>query len=101
MAAGAQPRPRAGAPVAALLVGGALFEFVTGILNIQYCYPFPFSFPQAHYYGAWVFIGAFVAHVALKLGTMRRALRTRRALAPLRTDLSATRPESGRVSPAT
>lgn len=61
----------------ALLVGGVLFEFVTGILNIQYWYVFRFDFVQAHYYGAWVFIGAFVAHVALKLGPMRAALRTR------------------------
>ncbi|MGI9185353.1 MAG: molybdopterin-dependent oxidoreductase [Solirubrobacteraceae bacterium] len=61
----------------ALLVGGILFELVTGILNIQYWYLFPFSFVQAHYYGAWVFTGAFVAHVALKFGTMRRSLRTR------------------------
>lgn len=61
----------------ALLVGGALFEFVTGILNIQYWYAFPFSFVQAHLYGAWVFIGAFLAHVILKFGTMRAALRTR------------------------
>ncbi|MDQ6775796.1 MAG: hypothetical protein M3071_06130, partial [Actinomycetota bacterium] len=59
----------------ALLVGGALFEFVTGILNIQYWYVFPFSFGQAHYYGAWVFIGAFIAHVTLKFRTMRRGLR--------------------------
>ncbi len=42
----------------ALLVGGALFEFVTGILNIQYWYAFKFDFTHAHYYGAWVFIGA-------------------------------------------
>ena len=61
----------------ALLVGGALFEFVTGILNIQYWYVFPFSFTQAHYYGAWVFIGAFIVHVCLKVGSMRRSLRTR------------------------
>jgi DMSO/TMAO reductase YedYZ molybdopterin-dependent catalytic subunit len=60
-----------------LLVGGVLFEFVTGILNIQYWYAFPFSFVQAHYYGAWVFIGAFLAHVSLKFGTMRRSLRMR------------------------
>lgn len=62
----------------ALLVGGALFEFVTGILNIQYWYAFPFSFVQAHYYGAWVFAGAFIAHVTLKFGTMRMSLRARR-----------------------
>ncbi len=61
----------------ALLVGGALFEFVTGILNIQYWYAFPFDFVQAHLYGAWVFIGAFLAHVIVKFGTMRTSLRTR------------------------
>ncbi len=61
----------------AMLVGGALFEFVTGIMNIQYWYAFKFDFPQAHYYGAWVFIGALVAHIPLKFGTMRRSLRTR------------------------
>jgi DMSO/TMAO reductase YedYZ molybdopterin-dependent catalytic subunit len=62
----------------ALLVGSALFEFVTGILNIQYWYAFKFDFTQAHYYGAWVFIGALLAHVPLKFGTMRRSLRTRK-----------------------
>jgi DMSO/TMAO reductase YedYZ molybdopterin-dependent catalytic subunit len=67
----------------ALLVGGALFEFVTGILNIQYWYAFKFDFPQAHYYGAWVFIGALVAHIPLKFGTMRRSLRTRAEVAAL------------------
>jgi len=61
----------------ALLVGSALFEFVTGILNIQYWYAFKFDFPQAHYYGAWVFIGALLAHIPLKFGTMRRSLRAR------------------------
>jgi DMSO/TMAO reductase YedYZ molybdopterin-dependent catalytic subunit len=61
----------------ALLVGSGLFEFATGIINIQYWYAFQFFFTQAHYYGAWVFIGAFLAHVTLKVGTMRRSLRTR------------------------
>jgi DMSO/TMAO reductase YedYZ molybdopterin-dependent catalytic subunit len=64
----------------ALLVGGALFEFVTGILNIQYFYAFKFNFTIAHYYGAWVFIGALIAHVTLKFGTMRSSLRTREEL---------------------
>ncbi len=64
----------------ALLVGSALFEFVTGILNIQYWYAFPFDFTQAHYYGAWVFIGALLAHIPLKLPTMRRSLALRKAV---------------------
>ena len=63
-----------------LLVGSLLFELVTGVLNIQYWYAFPFSFYTAHLYGGWVFIGAFVAHVVIKLPAMRRGLRTRAAL---------------------
>ncbi|MGI8430136.1 MAG: molybdopterin-dependent oxidoreductase [Solirubrobacteraceae bacterium] len=78
----------------ALLVGGALFEFATGILDIQYAYLFGFFFTTAHYYGAWVFTAAFLFHAAIKLGTMRRSLRAGRALGPLRENLSQTRPES-------
>ncbi|WP_329186943.1 molybdopterin-dependent oxidoreductase [Streptomyces sp. NBC_01428] len=62
-----------------LLVGGALFEFVTGVLNIQLDYIFPGSFYTLHFYGAWVFIAAFVTHAVLRvpmalrnLGAMRR-----------------------------
>ena len=76
-----------------LLVGGAVFELVTGILNIQLFYPWGFSFYTAHLYGAWVFIGAFVTHVALKLPTMVRALRARRLRTELRTGLAQTVPE--------
>jgi len=76
-----------------LLVGGILFEIVTGLLNIQYDYVFGFSFYAAHYVGAWVFIGGFVAHVALKLPHMWRALRSRSPGAELRTSVAATRPE--------
>jgi DMSO/TMAO reductase YedYZ molybdopterin-dependent catalytic subunit len=64
----------------ALLVGSTLFEFFTGILNIQYWYAFPFDFPQAHYYGGWVFIGAVIAHISVKLPVMRRSLRTRESV---------------------
>ncbi|MFB6441326.1 molybdopterin-dependent oxidoreductase [Streptomyces sp. NPDC056411] len=60
-----------------LLVGGALFEFVTGLLNIQLEYVFPGSFYPLHFYGAWVFIGAFAAHVALRMPRTVRALRER------------------------
>ncbi|GAA5030091.1 molybdopterin-dependent oxidoreductase [Streptomyces siamensis] len=58
-----------------LLVGGALFEFTTGILNIQLDYVFPGSFYPLHFYGAWVFFAAFVAHAVLKMPTALRALR--------------------------
>ncbi|MET7395161.1 molybdopterin-dependent oxidoreductase [Dactylosporangium sp. NPDC005572] len=87
-----------------LLVGGAIFEFVTGMLNIQLFYVFPGSFYTLHFYGAWVFIAAFAAHVALKLGRMTRSLRSRRIRDELRTDLAHTRPEpadrDGLVTPA-
>jgi DMSO/TMAO reductase YedYZ molybdopterin-dependent catalytic subunit len=76
-----------------LLVGGAVFEFVTGILNIQTYYKFPGSFYPLHFYGAWVFIAGFVVHVPLKLPTMVRALRSRSFWAEMRTNLANTRPE--------
>ena len=78
-----------------LLVGGAVFEFATGILNIQYYYVFPGSFYTLHYYGAWVFVSAFVAHVVIRLPILRRALHSRRLRDELRTDAAHTAPESG------
>ena len=59
-----------------MLVGGILFEIVTGVLNIQYDYIFGFSFYTAHYYGAWVFIAGFVIHIALKIPRMWAGLRS-------------------------
>ena len=76
-----------------MLVGGVLFEFATGILNIQNYYVFPFSFYTAHLYGAWVFIAGFVIHVTLKFPRMVRGLRSRSLRRELRTPLSQTRPE--------
>lgn len=76
-----------------LLVGGAVFEFATGILNIQLFYAFHFSFYTAHFYGAWVFIGAFAVHTALKIPTMVSALRSRSLRSELRTGADATEPE--------
>jgi DMSO/TMAO reductase YedYZ molybdopterin-dependent catalytic subunit len=76
-----------------LLVGGAVFQFATGILNIQLFYVFPFSFYPAHFYGAWIFLAALVVHVAVKLPTAARALRSRDFRRELRTGLADTRPE--------
>jgi DMSO/TMAO reductase YedYZ molybdopterin-dependent catalytic subunit len=76
-----------------LLVGGILFEIATGVLNVQYDYIFGFSFYTAHYYGAWVFLGAFVVHVTLKLPKMVRSLRSRSLRAELRTSIADTKPE--------
>lgn len=75
------------------LVGGALFEIVTGVLNIQYDYIFGFDFYTAHYWGAWVFIAGFVSHVCLKFPTMVRSLRSRSMRDELRTGVTDTKPE--------
>ncbi|MGY0488863.1 molybdopterin-dependent oxidoreductase [Streptomyces sp. WG-D5] len=61
-----------------LLVGGGLFEFVTGVLNVQLDYVFPGSFYPLHFYGAWVFFAAFLAHAALKVPTALRNVRRAR-----------------------
>ena len=66
------------------LVGGILFELVTGVLNIQYDYVFKFDFYTAHYYGAWVFTVSFVVHVFIKFPTMLHSLKTRRMIDELR-----------------
>ena len=87
----------------ALLVGSGLFELATGVVNAQVYYPFHFGFVAAHYYGAWLFTGALVLHVAVKLPAMRAAFRARGVIAPLRAGLAATAPEppdpDGLVSP--
>ncbi|GAA3514982.1 DMSO/TMAO reductase YedYZ molybdopterin-dependent catalytic subunit [Streptosporangium album] len=76
-----------------LLVGGAVFEFVTGIFNIQLFYIFPFSFYSGHLYGAWIFLAALTVHVAIKLPRLVTALRSRSFRQELRTRLQDTRPE--------
>ncbi|KUL73767.1 MULTISPECIES: molybdopterin-dependent oxidoreductase [unclassified Streptomyces] len=57
------------------LVGGGLFTFLTGVLNVQLDYVFPGSFYRLHFYGAWVFFAAFAAHAALKIPQTVRSLR--------------------------
>jgi DMSO/TMAO reductase YedYZ molybdopterin-dependent catalytic subunit len=77
-----------------MLVGGALFEIVTGVLNIQYDYIFGFSFYTGHYFGAWVFIAGFLMHIALKIPRMVTGLRSLPLREVLRTNRNQTRPES-------
>ncbi|GHB24050.1 membrane protein [Streptomyces viridiviolaceus] len=82
-----------------LLVGGALFQFVTGVLNVQLDYVFPGSFYPLHFYGAWVFFAAFVAHVALKAPIVVRNVRRMRAgAAEEKSDLVSPRPDPPTVS---
>jgi DMSO/TMAO reductase YedYZ molybdopterin-dependent catalytic subunit len=77
----------------ALLVGGSLFVFFTGVLNIQLFYPWGFSFVPAHYYGAFVFLAALGLHLVTKIPVALRAFRDRGVVAPLRDDLAHTEPE--------
>ena len=76
-----------------MLVGGILFEIITGVLNIQYDYIFGFSFYTAHYYGAWVFIAGFVVHIAIKIPRMWTGLRSMSLREVLRTNRTDTVPE--------
>ena len=67
------------------LVGGAVFQFATGIVNAQVYYPFKFGFVTAHYYGAWVFMSALAIHVAREAADdPPRLPRARRAQAAAR-----------------
>ena len=76
-----------------MLVGGILFEIITGVLNIQYDYIFGFSFYTAHYYGAWVFIAGFLIHITIKIPRMWAGLRSMSMREVLRTNRADTRPE--------
>jgi DMSO/TMAO reductase YedYZ molybdopterin-dependent catalytic subunit len=58
-----------------LLIGAALFQLTTGVLNIAAWYALmPFGFISAHYWMAWVVIGALLLHIAVKLPIIRGAL---------------------------
>ncbi|GAA1401198.1 molybdopterin-dependent oxidoreductase [Catellatospora coxensis] len=58
-----------------VLVAAALFQVSTGILNIALWYsPMSFFFTTAHYWTAWIFIGALLVHIGVKLPIIRRAL---------------------------
>ncbi|MEV4534518.1 molybdopterin-dependent oxidoreductase [Asanoa sp. NPDC049518] len=61
-----------------VLIAAALFQLVTGVLNIALWYgPMHFFFPSAHYWTAWLAIGAIVTHIGVKLPLIRAGL-TRR-----------------------
>jgi DMSO/TMAO reductase YedYZ molybdopterin-dependent catalytic subunit len=77
----------------ALLVGGALFVFATGVLNIQVWRPWSFSFVPAHYYAAFIFLAALALHLVVKLPVVRRTFKREGVVAPLRESRDATRPE--------
>jgi DMSO/TMAO reductase YedYZ molybdopterin-dependent catalytic subunit len=76
-----------------MLVGGVIFEMSTGVLEIEYSGIDHIGFYTGHFYGAWIFIAGFAVHVALRMGRMVRALRSRSFTGELRTNLAATEPE--------
>jgi DMSO/TMAO reductase YedYZ molybdopterin-dependent catalytic subunit len=57
------------------LVGGGLFLLVSGTANVARWYPWTFFFPRAHYWAAWVTMGALAVHVGAKAAASRDALR--------------------------
>ncbi len=57
------------------LVGGSLFLLFTGVVNIDYWYsPMSFTFTTAHFWTAWLVVGALVIHVGAKAATVRSEL---------------------------
>ncbi len=59
----------------AVLVAGATFELVTGLLNIIHWYAWQFPFTAAHYWVAWVTVGALLTHLGVKAPAIARGLR--------------------------
>ena len=59
-----------------LLVGGATFQLVTGLINVASFYPFGFSFRAKHFAVAFVTYGALLVHVAHKIHIARPQLAT-------------------------
>jgi DMSO/TMAO reductase YedYZ molybdopterin-dependent catalytic subunit len=56
------------------LVAGGVFELFTGLSNTHLWYPWPFNFRSAHYWVAWITIGALVVHIGAKWAATRVAL---------------------------
>jgi DMSO/TMAO reductase YedYZ molybdopterin-dependent catalytic subunit len=56
------------------LVGGGLFMLLSGAANVARWYPWSFFFPRAHFWTAWITIGALVVHVGAKAAATRDAL---------------------------
>ncbi len=56
------------------LIAGGLFLLFTGLANINLWYPWPFNFRTAHYWVAWITIGALIIHIGAKFTTTRTAI---------------------------
>jgi DMSO/TMAO reductase YedYZ molybdopterin-dependent catalytic subunit len=78
--------PPAGSPARAVsrlsilvLVGTAVMQLATGLINISQWYPFGFNFTHAHYWTGWIAIGAVAVHIGAKAPQIRRGLARRGA----------------------
>jgi DMSO/TMAO reductase YedYZ molybdopterin-dependent catalytic subunit len=59
----------------AILSLAAVFQLVTGVLNIAHWYELmPFGFIPSHYWGAWLATGAILLHIGMKLPLIRTGL---------------------------
>jgi hypothetical protein len=56
------------------LVGGSLFLLFSGVANVARWYPWTFFFPRAHFWAAWLTIGALVVHAGAKATATWRAV---------------------------
>jgi DMSO/TMAO reductase YedYZ molybdopterin-dependent catalytic subunit len=65
-----------------VLFAGAMFELVTGLLNAAQWYPWKFPFIQAHYWVAWITVGALIVHIGVKAPAISRGLRNPRRELP-------------------
>ena len=57
------------------LVGGSVFLLMSGLNNIALWYPWEFFFPAAHYWAAWITVGALMVHVGAKASITSALLR--------------------------
>jgi DMSO/TMAO reductase YedYZ molybdopterin-dependent catalytic subunit len=60
------------------LVAAAVFELFTGLADTHIWYPWPFNFRTAHYWVAWILIGALVVHLGAKWSITRVELLRRK-----------------------
>ncbi|SRR5579884_645340 len=65
-----------------VLVAGAIFQLVTGLLNVIQWYPWAFAFVPTHYQVAWITVGALIVHIAVKAPAIARGYRRPAAQPP-------------------
>ncbi|WP_405851800.1 molybdopterin-dependent oxidoreductase [Streptomyces sp. NBC_00090] len=55
----------------AVLVAAAVFQVLSGLLNIAEWYPWPFSFVPVHFAVAWIAAGSVLLHIVVKAPEIR------------------------------